>query len=281
MLQTNFPLYILKIIRSFLRNRSFHVSVNGQVSDSKIIPFGVPQGAVLSPTLYNIFTADLVMLDDVQYFLFADDTGFIASHSDPLTIVNKLQAAQSAIEVYQKRWKITINAAKSQTIFFTRKRSQRNLPQRPITVCGQQITWSDNIRYLGVILDRKLTFSAHIKNTLSKCDRTVKLLYPLIKRRSHLATCSKLLLYKTVLRPVMTYGFPAWYDCAASHRRKIQIKQNRILKMMLNLDPCHSTEDVHEIANVEELNDWFERILPKFWNGCITSANPLLQRLAA
>ncbi|KXJ79563.1 hypothetical protein RP20_CCG000519 [Aedes albopictus] len=105
------------------------------------------------------------------------------------------------------------------------------------------------------------------------------MLYPLVNRRSHLDTNSKLLLYKTVFKPVMTYGFPAWYNCAATHRKKLQIKQNRILKMMLNLEPFHSTDDVHKTTNMERIDDWFQRVLPKFWMGCTSSANPLLQHL--
>ncbi|KAL9694658.1 hypothetical protein quinque_013943 [Culex quinquefasciatus] len=61
----NFPLYILKIVRSFLQNRSYHVAVNGHVSDRHEVPFGVPQGAVLSPTLFNLFTADLAMINGI------------------------------------------------------------------------------------------------------------------------------------------------------------------------------------------------------------------------
>lgn len=66
------------IIRPFLANRSFH----GHTSSSHEKTFGVPQGAVLGPKLYNIFTGDLVMLYGVQYFLFVDDTGFIAADKD-------------------------------------------------------------------------------------------------------------------------------------------------------------------------------------------------------
>lgn len=281
MLLGNFSMYILKIVRSFLLNRSYHVTVNGHSSDRHEVPFGVPQGAVLSPTLYNIFTADLVMLDDIQYYLFADDTGFIASDADPAIVVTKLQAAQNAIESYQRRWKIKTNADKSQAIFFTRKRSPRKFPQNEISVWGRQIPWSNDVRYLGLTLDRKLTFVTHIQNTLTKCDKLIRMLYPLINRRSQLDTNSKLLLYKTVFMPSMTYGFPAWHDCAATHKKKLQVKQNRILKMMLNLDPFHPTDEVHRIAKILEINDWFQRVLPKFWMGCATSANPLLEHLTA
>ncbi|KXJ78575.1 hypothetical protein RP20_CCG004133 [Aedes albopictus] len=281
MLLGNFPSYILKLIRSFLVNRSYHVAVNGHTSDRYEVPFGVPQGAVLSPTLYNIFTADMVMLDDVQYYLFADDTGFIAADSDPVIVVDKLQAAQNAIENYQRKWKIKTNANKSQAIFFTRKRSPQKLPQQAISIWGQHIPWSDDVGYLGLTLDRRLTFATHVNKVLGKCDKLTRMLYPLINRRSHLDKNSKLLLYKLVFMPSMTYGFPAWFDCAATHRKKLQTKQNRLLKMMLNLDPFHPTEDLHRLAKVELIDEWIQRVLPKFWLGCATSANPLLEQLTA
>lgn len=55
----------------------------------------------------------------------------------------------------------------------------------------------------------------------------------------------------------------------------------KILTMMLNLDPFHPTEEVHRMAEVEILDDWFSRLLPKFNLSCELSINPLLQELAA
>ncbi|KAL1395162.1 hypothetical protein pipiens_011446 [Culex pipiens pipiens] len=51
-----YPVYILKLLNSFLKPHSFQVAVDGALSCRQEIPFGVPQGAVLSPALYNIFT---------------------------------------------------------------------------------------------------------------------------------------------------------------------------------------------------------------------------------
>ena len=143
---------------------------------------------------------------------------------------------------------------------------------------GSPVPWSDVVKYLGAALDKKLTFAEHIKNATNKCDKITRMLYSLVNRRSHLDRNSKLLLYKTVFKPAMTYGYPAWHDCAASHRKKLQVKQNRLLKMMLNLDPFHPTDDVHRMAKMELIDDWLLRVLPKFWMGCTTSINPLLQR---
>lgn len=280
MLLGNFPLRILKIIRCFLMDRSFRVSVNGHFSDPVRVPFGVPQGSVLSPTLYNIFSADIVKVDGVQYYLFADDTGFLVAHRDSNVVIDKLQHAQDSIQEYQRKWKVKVNPAKSQAIFFTRRRSPRHLPQRHVSCGGVDIPWSPTVGYLGVTLDRTLTFGCHVTNCIQKCDKLTKSLYPLVKRRSRLDPSIKLLLYKTVFRPTVAYGFPAWYDCAQSHRKKIQTKQNRLLKMILDLSPFHPTDEVHRLAGVERIDDWFQRLVPKFQQSCWSSINPLLQELA-
>lgn len=280
MSQAEFPLYILKLIRSYLLNRSFRVSVNGFLSEDKPVPFGVPQGSVLSPTLFNIFTADIIKVDGVTYYLFADDTGFVATDMDPEMVICKLQHAQNELEKYYERWKIKLNPNKSQVMFFTRRRSPRYLPQREISVNGHAIEWSNNVQYLGLNLDKKLTFGFHIEESLRKFDKLTKTFYPLVNRRSRLDNGTKVLLYKTVFRPTVTYGFPAWYNCASCHRKKVQRKQNRTLKMMLNLGIQHPTDEVHRLAGVEPIDEWFQRLMPKFRISCQASINPLLQNLA-
>ena len=68
--QFGFPLYLVKIVKSFLTGRSFKVLVNGTSSDLQVIPAGVPQDSVLAPILYNIFTS----FSGCHSAMFADDT---------------------------------------------------------------------------------------------------------------------------------------------------------------------------------------------------------------
>lgn len=255
--------------------------VNGDLSRSCGIPFGLPQGSVLSPTLYNIFTADVLKVDGVTYAFFADDTGFFVTHRDPEVVTQKLQDAQNSLEQFQHKWRIKINPTKSQAIFFTRNRSPRLLPHVEIGVNGHRVQWSTEAKYLGLVLDTKLRFDKHINQSLEKCDKLTRSLYSLVKRRSNLQLHNKLLLYKGIFRAVLTYGSPAWMDCAVTHRKRIQIKQNKLLKMMLNLDPWHPTDDLHTMTNMETINDFISRIFGKFHRSCQLSTNPLIEDLFA
>lgn len=275
----DFPQYILKLLYSFLNNRSFQVVVDGELSHHQQIPFGVPQGAVLSPILYNIFMSDLVMIDGIEYYLFADDTGFVAFDKNPKLIIEKLQSAQDALEGYQRRWKIKINPTKTQAIFFSRRRSQRFLPQTQVTAMNHAIPWLDHVKYLGLTLDQKLKFDKHVANLLEKCDKLTRMLYPLVRRRSRLSNASKILLYKAIFRPSLTYGFPAWFNCARSRRKKIQLRQNKLLKTMLNLPFNFPSDELHDVAKVEALDSWTNRLLLKFRTGCSMSENHLISNL--
>lgn len=78
LINLNFPPYIIKIIHSFLTNRTFQVKVNGKLSDKQKIPAGTPQGAVTSPTLFNYFINDIPKHPQTSLALFADDTAIIA-----------------------------------------------------------------------------------------------------------------------------------------------------------------------------------------------------------
>lgn len=214
----------MKLIKSFLLGRSFAISVNGCTSGVHRIPCGVPQGSVLSPTLYNIFTSDVLIVDGVTYAFFADDTAFLATDDDPEIVTCKLQHAQNKLQEFQHKWRIKTNATKSQAIFFTRRRSPRFLPTAEINVNGSNIPWKAEVEYLGLTLDQKLLFDKHINRAINKANCLSRSLYSLINRRSPLQIANKLLLYKCVFRPVLTYGCPVWGNCVLSHLRRLQVK---------------------------------------------------------
>ena len=87
LINNKFSPYLIKIIKSFLENRKFRVMIEGKLSATNTIPYGVPQGAVNSPTLYNIYTHDIPHQRHTQLALYADDTAFYVSSSmiQPIT----------------------------------------------------------------------------------------------------------------------------------------------------------------------------------------------------
>lgn len=278
----NVPVYLVKIVQNYLSQRQFKVSLNGSFSKEFNIPAGVPQGSLLGPLLYNIYTSDIPRLPDGSgLFLFADDTAITVKGRGPKELKNKLQRSLDAFEAYAKTWKIKINASKTQAIMFLHRQSPKLVPPVDCNVVmeGARIEWSKEVLYLGVLYDEKLLFRSQVERIINKCSLLVKCLYPLINRNSRLSRTNKLAVYKQIILPVIEYAVPVWESCAYTHKRKIQIVQNKALKMILDLPWYTRTVEVHEQAGLEMIEQRIRNHVNKFRNKCDISEFDLVNSL--
>jgi hypothetical protein len=161
------PDQLLNIIKSFLSDRTFKVKINGILSSTKTVSAGVPQGSCLSPELFSVFINDMPQHKLRKTAIFADDTLFYASSYSNNAAANKLQAQIDLVQPWFHNWKISINPTKSTTILFT---NRSTFLTKQITINGKSLDWAPTVKYLGVTLDKKLTFSKHIEKTLNKSN---------------------------------------------------------------------------------------------------------------
>jgi Reverse transcriptase (RNA-dependent DNA polymerase)/Endonuclease-reverse transcriptase len=278
LLLLGFPLILLKIIASFLTQRKFYVTIGGIKSTDYCIPSGVPQGAVLSPSLFNIFTHDFPSFTNVHSALFADDSAIFCTHSRASEITDNLQLALDTILNYYEKWKIRINPTKTQAVFFTKRRT-RELPTSQLVLDGHQIKWDNNAKYLGLFLDKKLKFSTHFDYVSERVHKLIKILYPLINRKSLLSLDQKTLLYKSVFQPTILYSCMVWRDCAESHKKRLQTLQNKCLKMILNASRYERTVDVHERTQCQLITDKIDKYYEKFVQRLPFVDNPLVDQI--
>lgn len=278
----NVPLYITKIIRNYLQDRTFKVSLEGSLSNSFNIAAGVPQGSLLGPILYSIFISDLPPLPDGGVLsLFADDTSIAVKGRTPRELTNKLQRCLNVLIQYLTDWKIKINPAKTQTIMFLYKQSDRLKPPEncKISLENNIIDWSSEVTLLGVVLDAKLLFRSHTEKTKNKCMTLLKCLYPLINRRSKLSLQNKLSVYKQIVAPVIDYAIPVWELCAMTHKKKLQIVQNKYLRLILDASRYTRINDLHELAKIDKICDRIAKHNLKFKEKAQNSNNELIRNL--
>lgn len=96
-----------------------------------------------------------------------------------------------------------------------------------------------------------MTFNEHIYNICEKAIKCGRSLYPLLHKKSTFNYKNKMLLYKMCRRPIMTHGSQVWYPKAANtHKKKLQIIQNKSLKLIFNQETFS--------ALVDRLNRSFE-----------------------
>lgn len=279
----NFPLYLVKIIQSYLTGRTLQVSYQNCKSDQLPVKAGVPQGSILAPILYNTFTSDLPNLSTgCSNFFFADDTSISAKGKSLRVICSRLQRSLDVFNSYLMKWKIKPNAAKTQLIIFPHKPKASFLKpgeNNVIKLNDIALSWSNEVKYLGLILDKNLTFKNHIESIQAKCNKYIKCLYPLINRNSKLCLKNKLLIYKQIFRPAMLYAVPIWTSCCATRKKVLQRIQNKILKMILKLPPWFSTEELHHRARVEKLEQLSNNQISHFKHRSLGSEHPLISSL--
>lgn len=276
----NTPTHLIKMIASFLKNRKFIVNIRGEESTPRDIPAGLAQGSILSPLLYAIFTSDLKNPQNCELGLYADDTAILSAAKQSNTIIKRLEKALHRINDYFTKWRIKINADKTQAIIFKFNRARRRNPTIPLTFNGTTINLKREVTYLGVTLDDRLTFNEHIETCRTKALKCFSAIYPLLHSRSKLSQSNKLILYKTMIRPKITYAAPVWISTNETNINSLQRTQNKILKTILGVQRTFPTNLLHSTLEVEKIRTVLEDLKETFSTRCTSSNFDMIRRIA-
>lgn len=262
LLVSNLPPKLIKIIDSYLSNRNFKVYIGDLASTSRNVPAGVPQGSILGPHLFLVYLNDIPKQNRTSLACFADDTACYTSSKDTELIIDRLQLAVNTLQAYFRKWKLKLNASKTEAIIFTRK---RRIPTRTLTVDGHSVRWNASVKYLGIKLDRKLNWNDHIDHIRAKGMKAFNALTPLLSRRSVLSSHTKMKIYATLVRPCITYGCPVWGNTSLSNHKKIQVIQNRALKCSYNTPFKTNLNKLHTFLNFPTLFEHILKLTKKFY----------------
>jgi hypothetical protein len=162
---------LIKLISSFLSERKFRVSVEGEMSMPRYMEAGVPQGSILSPTLYKVYIIDPPHSPKnwCTSHSLCDDTCLYAEDRKEGYIV-KLQHGLDSVVSWCERWSIRINEDKTRAIYFSHQRAP---PESLLTLNGPNIPFVNNVKYLGVIFDKRITCRLHIERIEAKAYMTL------------------------------------------------------------------------------------------------------------
>ena len=213
----------------YLRNRRMTIDYKGTKVERQIIK-GTPQGGVLSPVMWNLAFESLLQIFDegwVKAVGFADDAGLIISGKNPLVLMSRMQKAIDRALEWGDRSGLTFSPPKTVAVLFTRKRKMQTPPL--LKMGGVEIPYSDTVKYLGITLDKKLTWKAHITNKV----RNAKIHLHSVKNAMGKlwGTPPKWMrwAYTGIVRPAITYGALVWAKgCETEHFRKELQRINRL-----------------------------------------------------
>lgn len=237
------PPHLCRIIHSYLSSRSFKVTVNDAVSPSFDIAAGVPQGGVLSATLYNIYLADLppppAEINPIKRAQFADDIIVYLATKSPPSGQRRLNAYLKTIAEFMTRWQLRLSPEKTEAIVFKgpsrfhTKRWRREIKLLTLSVCGRVLPLEKEIKYLGVTMREKPSSIGHLIAVKAKANNALKALSKVLRTTNGLGIRVKMLCYKQLVRPILAYGFPAWCIMSSHQMELLRRLERRCLRICL------------------------------------------------
>lgn len=174
----------------------------------------------------------------------------------------------------------SFDPTKTEAILLTKSTKMINQQyNHVIKFCGEDIAWKSSAKYLGVILDSKLTFGVNIKENLKKANKALATLYGLMKKNSGLPQFEKLTIYRAYIRPIMTYACPVFNNAAAIHMKKLQVMQNKCLRMALNAPYRTRITSLHKKAKIPTIKSFIDKLTKSFYEKSAKSNNKLISSL--
>ena len=228
---------ILNVFREFLTDRQQRVSIDGQFGAYKPVLSGVPQGSVLGPLLFILYTADMWIGLENKLMAYADDTtlySIVESPHDRAAVADSINRDLSKIQLWCQDWGMKLNPIKTQSIIVSRSRT--SVPVHPaLNICGLPIAVSSSIKLLGVTIDDKLTFEKHIRAITSSIAQKTGLLRKCFKTFQGYRDVVLRSFFAFIL-PCFEYCMPVWQSAAQSHLRLLDRALNSVRFILPNLN---------------------------------------------
>lgn len=231
------PFELFRCIMHFTTNRKYFLKINSRVTLLFFIALsGIPQGSHLGPLLYLIFCNDLpLFLKNVGILLFADDTKIFRSIGTSVDRIN-LQQAIDALAKWAENNKLEINGSKTVHVSFS---GSSDFVSNEYYINGIVINRHETVKDLGILFDRRLSFTPHIVNISKRAYQLTGAIYRLVKD----IRCPNLSmkLYKSFVLPILEYGSIIWDQGRAIDNLQLEKSLHMITRISLNvpLYPLH------------------------------------------
>ena len=217
----------------YLEDRTIQVRVGSTLSDLYDQEQGVPQGAILSTTLFNVKLNDIINCLDYKTdsSLYVDDFCICFRSENMRTIERHLKQCLNRIEDWATRNGFKFSKSKTQCVHFCQQRKIHNDPA--LYIYGSQIPVVAESKFLGVIFDRKLSFIPHIKYVKAKCLKALNLLKFLSHTSWGADRTTLLHLYRSLIRSKLDYGSIVYGSARKSYLHMLDTVHNQGLRLAL------------------------------------------------
>ena len=219
----------LKWFESYLTDRHQFVTINGVDSCPRSIQYGIPQGSILGPLLFVIYINDLPNISNLaKFILYADDANIIVTGNTEEEVQLKLMQITTLLIKWVDCNGLALNLRKTHYIVFSSGRVDYS--KINVNIAGTNIERVSEARFLGVIIDEKLTWSKHLAAVKIKMARYMGIMY---KIKRFLPLKVRLQLYHSFVQSHLNYCSLAWGFAAKSKIDALFCKQKQGVRMVM------------------------------------------------
>ena len=216
-----------RLLSSYFVNRTQRVKIGNSRSQWETIYEGAAQGSIMGPFCFNVLCIDLFFLiaDNIRIFNYADDTTIMSCDINVHTVIENLENTANVIIDWYSNNSMKVNPDKFNAIIFC-KNECVNLTFNDITIKSM-----DEVKLLGIKIDKQLTFNSHVSDLCQKTSRQVN---ALCRLRNVASKESKFIMYKTYILSNFNYCSTIWHYCGKIATIKIEKLNKRALRIVFN-----------------------------------------------
>jgi hypothetical protein len=225
--------------RSYLANRSTQVHIDGFYSQLAPLNFGLPQGSVIGPrgfTIYSHPLGDIIRMHKLRFHIYADDTQIYVS-CDPKSdsavhrAVHQLETCIADLRIWMKQNKLKLNDNKSEFFIAGTAQTLAKLPPLELKLGNTTIQPSDKIRNLGIIFDSHMSMSLQVNSLISSINYQLRNIRRISK---YLDTDTKHKVVRSLILSRLDYGNALLYGASAKDLDRLQSLQHKAVKLIFS-----------------------------------------------
>jgi hypothetical protein len=275
------PGYLLRFVQNWLHGREMRTLFRDNISKTRKIKCGAPQGSAISPDLFNFHIAGIPQPDlPIHVVSYADDLTIFGT-GPPEEIIQKINDYLAVLFDYLRSIFLNISPAKSTASMLTRETRQINRLKSPnqmelrIFIDGIQVPTVLHPKILGVTFDPQLLFHQHVSDVNRRVRRNTNAMKMLASTSFGQSKESLITTYKAIGRSLCDYAAPVWSPSTSdSSWRKLQATQNGALRVALGCHRAASEDHLHAEANMLKVQEHCDMLSCQYLSACFAPYHP-------
>jgi hypothetical protein len=218
--------------QSYLENRDQFVNFNNVLSTRSKITTGVPQGSILGPLLFLLYINDICKSSKIlRFILYADDTNIFFSCDNVDQLCDVVNRELQGVTQWFKANRLSVNLKKTNFVIFGNQAKLKKVKKCEIILDNIKISMADTAKFLGVVIDKNLSWTCHIHYVQGKIAKNIGIIKRL-KFRLPQKTLNTL--YNSLVLPYLNYCNIVWGSNKPTRLQSLFLLQKRCMRIVTN-----------------------------------------------